>query len=62
MSSDEKVPDCRCNVCGCCRHDHDGWHHQWTPTPLGELPGTRSIGMLVDHDKGIRAALNLEEE
>jgi hypothetical protein len=22
----------RCALCGCCRHDHKGWRHEWTPT------------------------------
>jgi hypothetical protein len=25
------MTDCRCKVCGCCRHDHGGWDHEWTP-------------------------------
>lgn len=23
--------DCRCSVCDCCKHDHNGWQHEWTP-------------------------------
>lgn len=21
--------DCRCAICGCCKHDHGGWDHAW---------------------------------
>lgn len=23
---------CRCAVCGCCKHDHGGWRHDWAPS------------------------------
>jgi hypothetical protein len=30
------VPDCRCHICGGCKHDHEGWLHNWTPKPTTE--------------------------
>lgn len=26
--------DCRCVICGCCRHDHGGWNHKWKPKEI----------------------------
>lgn len=25
------MDDCRCSICNCCKHDHNGWAHEWTP-------------------------------
>lgn len=26
--------DCRCTICGCCKHDHNGWVHAWTDVKM----------------------------
>jgi hypothetical protein len=28
------INDCRCADCGCCKHDHGGWKHEWVPKPI----------------------------
>lgn len=50
MSPSEIPPDCRCAVCGVCRHDHHGWVHEWVQTEDGYLPGVRAMGMSTDRE------------
>lgn len=30
------MADCRCAACGCCKHDHRGWRHEWKPNQQGD--------------------------
>jgi hypothetical protein len=36
--------DCRCAVCGICKHDHGGWKHEWTPKPINVNDHCRLCG------------------
>lgn len=32
------MTDCRCAECGCCKHDHGGWKHEWRAAPDWNCP------------------------
>jgi len=34
MQAEREEHDCRCTACGNCKHDHNGFNHDWTDVTL----------------------------